>query len=102
MADNSVAPLIDLDGDPRGDRKSDIGVDEFGLPSWWQNQYFGHTGIDPNADPLGDGLTNWQAWQQGLDPTHPWSPPDNDPNTFPEITILQPAGATLSLSPTDP
>ena len=93
---------VDMDGDPRLADHCDIGADEFGVPQWWQLQYFHHIGIDPNGDPLGDGLTNWQAWQRGLDPTQLWSPPDNDPNSFPEITILNPVGVVLSPAPNGP
>jgi hypothetical protein len=39
----------------------------------WQQQYFGQTGIDPAADPDGDGLTNLQEYQQGSDPTNYYS-----------------------------
>jgi hypothetical protein len=39
------------------------------LPAWWQLQYFNSLNVDPNALALrGDGLTNLQAWQQGLNP----------------------------------
>ena len=48
----------------------DLGLDPdgSGLPIAWENQYFGHTGVDPNADDDGDGLTNLQEFQQGADP----------------------------------
>jgi hypothetical protein len=39
-----------------------------GLPDWWEAQYFGHIGTDPNADSDGDGLTNWEEYKLGLDP----------------------------------
>jgi regulation of enolase protein 1 (concanavalin A-like superfamily) len=38
------------------------------LPDAWAMQHFGHTGVDPNADPDNDGLTNLQEYQQGTDP----------------------------------
>jgi hypothetical protein len=40
-----------------------------GLPVSWEMKYFGHLGVDPNADPDGDGLTNWQEYLKGTDPT---------------------------------
>jgi hypothetical protein len=44
-------------------------ADHDGLPDDWEMQYFGHTGVDPNAlAARGDGLTNLQAFQQGLNP----------------------------------
>lgn len=40
-----------------------------GLPLDWEQFYFGHTGVDPNAlAPRGDGLTNLQAFQHRLNP----------------------------------
>ena len=38
------------------------------LPSEWQAQWFGATGIDPNADHDGDGRSNWQEYLEGTDP----------------------------------
>jgi len=93
IANFKASPLVDIDGDPRGANSSDIGADEFGLPQWWQIQYFGHLGIDPNADNMGDGLTNFQKWQQGLDPTVFHYSASSD--TAPDIGILTPSGVTL-------
>ena len=43
--------------------------DGSGLPDWWQVQYFYSLGVDPNAlAPVGNGLTNRQAYQQGICP----------------------------------
>jgi hypothetical protein len=39
-----------------------------GLPDAWELQHFGHLGVDPNADPDGDGFTNLQEYQNGTDP----------------------------------
>ena len=92
----ALASGMDMDGDPRSADHCDIGADEYGVPQSWQLQNFGHVGIDPNGDPLGDGLTNWQAWHLGIDPNQLWSPPDNDPDSFPVITILSPVGVVLT------
>jgi alpha-tubulin suppressor-like RCC1 family protein len=43
-------------------------TDGNGLPDDWEIANFGHIGVDPNADPDGDGLTNLQEYQQGTDP----------------------------------
>ena len=43
-------------------------VDGNGLDDAWEIQYFGNTGVDPLADPDGDGLTNNQEWELGNDP----------------------------------
>src|ERR1700722_5454863 len=38
------------------------------LPDDWQVEYFGHTGIDPNGDPDGDGRSNFDEFLHGTDP----------------------------------
>lgn len=43
-------------------------ADGNGLPDAWEQQYFGHTGVDPNADSDGDGLTNTQEYAAGSNP----------------------------------
>lgn len=43
-------------------------LDGNGLPDDWERQNFGRTGVDPNDDPDGDGLTNMQEYLAG---THP-------------------------------
>jgi Big-like domain-containing protein/nidogen-like/alpha/beta hydrolase family protein DUF900/thrombospondin type 3 repeat protein len=43
--------------------------DQDGLPDWWEKSYFGDLTVDPGAlAPCGDGLTNIQSFQQGLNP----------------------------------
>jgi len=50
--------------------------DGSGLPLWWQLQYFGHTGVSPTAaDPAGDGWSNLQKFQMGLNPNVFYTPP---------------------------
>jgi hypothetical protein len=44
--------------------------DGSGLPIWWQEQYFGTTGVDPYGDPAGDGWNNLQKFQNGMNPNH--------------------------------
>jgi hypothetical protein len=47
-------------------------TDGTGMSDGWEILYFGHTGIDPNADPDGDGLSNYQEFQMysgGYNPT---------------------------------
>lgn len=41
------------------------------LPASWQLQYFGRLGIDPNADPDHDGMSNYYEYLAGTDPTNP-------------------------------
>jgi hypothetical protein len=39
------------------------------FPQWWIDQHFpGQTYVDPDADPDGDGLTNWEEFLLGGDP----------------------------------
>jgi len=38
------------------------------LPDAWQNQYFGHTGVDPYGDPDHDGLNNFGEYRAGTNP----------------------------------
>ncbi len=46
-----------------------VDSDGNGLPDDWEIKYFGYVGVDPNADPDGDGLTNLQEFKNGTDPT---------------------------------
>ena len=43
-------------------------TDGNGLPDIWQQIYFGHTGVNPNADPDGDGLSNLQEYKYHTNP----------------------------------
>jgi hypothetical protein len=62
------------------------------LPDAWQLQYFGHTGVDPFADPDHDGLNNYQEYRAGTNPL--------DPNSRFEIVRVRPdpAGAYVEWS----
>ena len=41
-----------------------------GLPDWWEENYFGgRTNADPAADSDGDGVTNFQEFRAGTNPT---------------------------------
>lgn len=53
-------------------------ADGNGLPDLWEEHYFGQTGVDPNADPDGDGLSNLQEYQRHTEPANPqtWGVPD--------------------------
>ena len=53
-------------------------LDANGLPIAWELQNFGHTGVDPNADPDHDGMSNLQEYLAGTDP--------NDSNSNLRIT----------------
>ena len=42
-----------------------------GIPDWWEMDYFGFVGIDPAADPDGDGFTNLEEYMIGTHPNNP-------------------------------
>jgi hypothetical protein len=64
--------------------------DGSGLPNWWELQYFGTTGVDPDAqDPAGDGWTIWQDFVAGYNPTVFHTPP-------------APQGVTAQANPNNP
>jgi hypothetical protein len=45
-------------------------LDTNGLPIAWEMSNFGHTGVDPNADPDHDGMSNMQEYLAGTDPNN--------------------------------
>ena len=45
-------------------------LDTNGLPIAWELTFFGHTGVDPNADPDADGASNYQEYLAGTNPTN--------------------------------
>jgi hypothetical protein len=57
LAADSIAPGIDTDGN--------------GIPDAYEQMNFGTVGVDPNADPDADGLTNSQEAQTGSNPNFP-------------------------------
>jgi hypothetical protein len=46
-------------------------TDGNGLCDWWEQQFFGRLGINPNGDDDGDGLTNLLEYKAGTDPADP-------------------------------
>jgi len=47
---------------------------DIGIPDWWQLKYFGYVGIDPSGDPMGDGWSNLQKYQNGMNPNVFYTP----------------------------
>ena len=45
------------------------GTDTNGLPYWWEGWYFGYVGVNPANDADFDGISNYQEWLNGTDPT---------------------------------
>ena len=44
-------------------------TDASGLPDWWEQRFFGRLGVNPLADPDGDGWNNRREYLAGTDPT---------------------------------
>jgi hypothetical protein len=60
-----------------------------GLPDAWEQHYFGHLGVDPNADPDGDGLTNLQEFQNNT------APDDYYNGALPQLVLVAGDGQTV-------
>jgi hypothetical protein len=43
-------------------------TDPNGLLGAWELEYFGYLGVNPNGDPAGDGISNFQKYYLGLNP----------------------------------
>jgi hypothetical protein len=77
--------------------------DGSGLPLWWQQQYFGSTGVDPYGNPAGDGWNNLQKFQNGMNPNVFYTPPapqglavsQNHPNNTATI-VWQPSPGSVT------
>jgi len=55
--------------------QSEQSSDASGLPNWWESDYFGTTGINPNAlDSAGDGWTIYQKFAMGVNPNVFYTP----------------------------
>lgn len=50
-----------------------VDSDKDGLPDSWERQYFGDLSAKPDEDPDGDGLSNFEEYAFGTDPTNPKS-----------------------------
>lgn len=60
------------------------------LPDRWEQFYFGITEVDPAADADGDGLSNLQEYQRGIDPTHGDTDGDGMPDHWEVMHNLNP------------
>ncbi len=60
-----------------------------GIPDWWEEHYFGHSGVDPSAmAPAGGGFTILDAFTLGFDPITPLAQI--------EAPVITPGGRRLS------
>ena len=71
--------------------------DNLGIPDWWQFQYFGTNGIDPYGDPTGDGWSNLQKFQNGMNPNVFYTPPT--PSGFSALLAANQTDILLSWNP---
>ncbi len=74
--------------------RSWISSEGSGLPDWWQLKYFGHLGVDPYADPDGDGVLNIDEFRNGTNPNQFDTPPA--PTGF--VALLDPSGTSVTLA----
>jgi hypothetical protein len=68
-----------------------------GIPNWWRFKYFRSANTTNSSscascEPLGDGLTNLQAYQHGTDPLHP--------RLWQYEAAWNPNSTTITISPT--
>ena len=66
--------------------------DHNGLADAWEYLYFGHLGVNPNADPDGDGMSNLQEYLAGTDPLNAGD------NLRVTSYSFQPGGTNISLT----
>ena len=67
-----------------------VDADGNGLNDDWEVTYFGHIGVDPNADPDGDGFSNAQEYQLGTSPV--------DANSTLKITSIVVTGDDVAVT----
>jgi hypothetical protein len=73
--------------------------DGSGLPLWWQEQYFGTTGVDPYGNPAGDGWNNLHKFQKGMNPNAFYTPPAPQGLTVQYNSVNNTAAINWSPSP---
>lgn len=66
-----------------------------GLPDPWEERFFGRIGISPGDDPDGDGMSNWEEYLYGTDPTTP----NPNPALTPAVRAPVSGGTVISRTP---
>ncbi|MDW7710749.1 MAG: thrombospondin type 3 repeat-containing protein [Deferrisomatales bacterium] len=66
-----------------------------GFADSWKLHYFGTLDVAADADPDGDGMTNWEEYLYGTDPTEPGP----NPALTPAVRAPVSGGTVTSLSP---
>jgi len=61
-----------------------------GLPDCWEQAFFGRIGVDPNADPDQDGMSNLAEYLAGTDPS--------DPDSLFKFISIEPASTNGPIS----
>ena len=74
--------------------RSWLDTDGIGIPDWWQLEYFGYIGIDPNVSAANDGYSNLEKFDLGLNPTNYYNP--NGPPGF--FGYLDAAGTNVFIA----
>lgn len=88
-------------------RRLAMDTDGNGMTDGWEIEKFGHIGIDPQADPDGDGLTNLQEFQQHTEPNDfyngilPILKGDGKPDAFDTLItyVYKPDGSPWPFAP---
>ena len=78
-----------------------------GIPDWWENYWFGTSGIDPLASVVGDGMGNLMKYVLGLNPLAHYSGQPlvqsyqtyTDGKTYPYLTYVCSIGAASLVVP---
>lgn len=78
-----------------------------GIPDWWENYWFGTSGIDPLASAAGDGMGNLMKYVLGLNPLAHYSGQPlvqswqtyTDGKTYPYLTYVCSIGAASLVVP---
>ncbi len=72
------------------------------LPDWWAQLYFNSTAcVDPNANPSGDGIDNWDKYLLGLNPNIAYvsqlliTPPGGNYTALPAVTVFSLNGSSI-------